>query len=107
MNFSSGVLGDVVFRVLFACGPLLLGDLIGVDLLGSVKQGCTFESETTWQAVKASPRSSGFSLFFSVIFGHFQMALNVLIAFLNIHLQGRVSSDLPSNIETENAYLLN
>ena len=40
MNFSSGVLGDVVFRVLFACGPLLLGDLIGVDLLGSVRQGC-------------------------------------------------------------------
>ncbi len=45
MNFSSGVLGDVVFRVLFAWGrrlsaPFLLGDLLGVDLLGSVRQGC-------------------------------------------------------------------
>ena len=47
-TFSSSVLGDVVFRVLFV--PLLLGDLLGVDLLGSVRQGYL----SKWLRIKRS-----------------------------------------------------
>ena len=63
MNFSSGLLGDEFFEwFAWGCGfqglvclgtlisePLLLGDLLGVDLLGSVRQGCVFDRQRNYK----------------------------------------------------------
>ena len=48
-SFSRGLPGEVIFRALVCSGtsistPLLLGDLLGVDVFGAVRQGCPIQA---------------------------------------------------------------